>query len=81
MEELGLTLDMTECNNLIAVRLSCVDSTRILWPKDSVQRLIPFGCFGDEENRNEWENIVSNKQINVKFVLLKVTCNPTDIMY
>ena len=52
MTQLGLTLDMTECNKLIGVTLLCVDPIRILWPKhkdeaETAENLIPFVCVGD----------------------------------
>ena len=70
VQNVGLTLDLTECDKLVGVKLISVESKRIFWPKKHTY-LIPFVCLGDTLRNNDWEDMTRNKQINGKFILLK----------
>ena len=68
--KLAINLDMSECKRLIAVTLSCVDGKMIIWPKGKDIE-IPLVHLGDTNNDTYWKNMVKQKKINAKFVILK----------
>ena len=73
MCKFGFTLDMTDCDKLIGVRLMGVDQNRILWPKKKV-RMIPLVSLGDADRddvNDYWKNMVLDKKINCNFVILQ----------